>query len=87
MVTEDMTTLNSIHKLHDLRKAEMKHKDLEPLAKLVDAKNWPKTMESIDEYLFGCLRVLKTLLSYIIRKDNMVKEVAKDPAMNYYHSG
>ena len=39
--------------------AEMNHNDVEPLAKLIDAKNWSKTMEGIKEYLCGCFRVMK----------------------------
>ena len=44
-------TLANVRALRDLRDAEINYIDHEPMPKLMDSKNWPKTMEGIVEYL------------------------------------
>ena len=42
MVTEDMITLNSVHRLHDWCKAKLKHKELEPRQNLLTLRIGPR---------------------------------------------
>ena len=54
------------------------------MSKLMDLKNWPKTMEGIVEYLRGCLRVTKIPLSYVVVRDHVeATPKANDPENNY----
>ena len=82
-VTADQITLANVHALRDLRDAEIDHVDHEPMPKLMDWKNWPKTMEGIVEYLRGCLGVTKIPLSYIVRDHIEAPPEANDPETNY----
>ena len=82
-VTVDQITLANIRALHDLRDAEINHIDPEPMPKLMDSKNWPKTMEGIVEYLRGCLGVTKIPLSYVVRDHIEATPEANDPETNY----
>ena len=60
-------TLNSVRALRTQREAEKEHED--PEAPLLTFTDWPKTIETIEEYLRGCLGVTKIPLSYVIRED------------------
>ena len=82
-VTADQITLANVRALCDLRDAEIDHIDHEPTPKLMDSKNWPKTMEGIVEYLRGCLGVTKIPLSYVVRNHVEAPPEARDPETNY----
>jgi hypothetical protein len=60
-----MMTLANVRLLRSLREQEKNHK--EPTAPEIDDKVWPRTMESIEEYLAECLGVTKIPLAYVIR--------------------
>ena len=78
-VTADMITLASVRELRPYREWEENHKDVE--APEINAKDWPRTIEAIEEYLRGCLGVQKTPLVYVIHDDIAVPAV--DPAGGY----
>ena len=78
-VTADMITLASVRELRPYREWEENHKDVE--APEINAKDWPRTIEAIEEYLRGCLGVQKTPLAYVIRDDIAIPAV--DPAGGY----
>lgn len=59
-------TLVNIRRLRSLRDQEKDHK--EPKAPEIDDKDWPRTIESIEEYLAECLGVTKIPLAYVIRE-------------------
>ena len=62
------TTFDNVRLLHDLKESENKHTD--PLvSSVIDAKNWPKTMESLEEYLRGHIGVKGVPLSYMVRSE------------------
>ena len=82
-ITADQITLANVRALRDLRDAETDHVDHEPTPKLMDSKNWPKTVEGIVEYLRGCLRVTKIPLSYVVHDHIEVTPEANDPETNY----
>jgi hypothetical protein len=58
-------TLANVRILRSLREQEKDHK--EPSAPEIDDKDWPRTIESIEEYLAECLGVTKIPLAYVIR--------------------
>ena len=59
VVTADMITLASVWELRPYREWEENHKDVE--APEINAKDWPRTIEAIEEYLCGCLGVQNTI--------------------------
>ena len=54
--------------LRELKESEKKHKD-PVVSPIIDAKNWPKTMESLEEYLRGHFGVKRVPLSYVVRSE------------------
>ena len=75
-------TLASIRELRDLRDWENQHEDVE--APTINEKDWPTTIEPIEEYLRGCLGITKIPLAYVVRQRQAVPE-GQDPA-NAYNS-
>ena len=67
--------------MHDHRCWEQDHEDLEPPE--LNSKDWPRTIESIDEWLKGCLGVSKIPLAYLICEEEEVPDQAHDPPSNY----
>ena len=49
----------------------------------ISHKDWPKTMEAIEEYLRNYLGETGIPLAYVVRKDEAVPPEADDPATNY----
>jgi hypothetical protein len=70
-------TLLSIRALKDHRQWETDHKDVE--APTINVKDWPKTIEGLEEYLRGCLGVTKIPLAYVVRADIQVPAAGADP--------
>jgi hypothetical protein len=70
-------TLDSIRTLHELRdyKSSYKSPDNPPT---INAKDWPKTMESIQEYLRSYVGEHKIPLAYVVRKDEDVPAIDPD---------
>uniref|UniRef100_A0A7S2SL59 Uncharacterized protein n=1 Tax=Eucampia antarctica TaxID=49252 RepID=A0A7S2SL59_9STRA len=60
-------TLSSIRKLINQRDTEKSHVDPETLPK-IDACDWPKTIEAVEEYLRQFRGLNGVPLSYIVRK-------------------
>ena len=71
MVAPADVTLEAIRSVRDLREFESTYK-APTEAPTINAKDWPKTMESIEEYLRSYLGERKIPLAYIIRKDEML---------------
>ena len=78
VVTADMITLASAWELCPYCEWEENHNNVE--APEINAKDWPRTIEAIEEYLRGCLGVQKTPLAYVIRDDIAIPA---DPAGGY----
>ena len=76
-------TLDLVRQMRDLKQAEEDHEDPEPPKKLINDKDWPKTMEGLQEYLRSCLGVTKIPLAYVIRDTMIVPTAADDPPDNY----
>jgi ribosomal protein S13 len=73
-VTVPDITLEAIRSVRELREFESTYKKPDDLP-TINAKDWPKTMEAIDEHLRSVLGERKIPLAYVVRKD---EEVAAD---------
>ena len=71
-------TLNTVRSLRTYKQWEMEHKDV--TAPTISMKDWPKTIQSLVEYLKGCLGVTKIPLAYVIRDE---ANVFPDPPGGY----
>ena len=60
---------------------EEKHEDVE--APEINPRDWPRTIEAIEEWLRGHLGVTKIPLAYVIRDEVEVPPEVDDPATNY----
>lgn len=67
----NVTLFESIRTLRELRDFEMTYKASDDTL-MVKAKDWPKIMESIQEYLQSYLGEPKTPLAYFVRKDDAI---------------
>jgi hypothetical protein len=65
MVTPADITLESVRMYHEYKNWEEEHKDVDPPE--INAKDWPRTMDAIDEWLRGCLGVTNILLAYVVQ--------------------
>jgi hypothetical protein len=74
-------TLDAVRGIKSYKEWEENHKDVEPPE--IDAKDWPRTIDSLEEYLRGCLGVTKIPLAYVIRATIAVTAEATDPQANY----
>ena len=69
-------TLDAIRTVRELREFESTYKKPEDLPS-INAKDWPKTMEAIDEYLRSVLGERKIPLAYVVRKDENIAPVGE----------
>ena len=74
-------TLESVRALKDLRKWEQEHSDVEPPT--IDPKDWPRTIEAIEEWFRGCLGVTKIPLLYVIRETIEVQPPNDEPSTSF----
>ena len=58
-------TLASVRELQGLRDWEESHKDAEPPE--INAKDWPRTIDALQDYFRNCLGTMKIPLAYVIR--------------------
>lgn len=72
-------TIDSVRELRHHREWEDAHKDVDPPT--IDPKDWPRTIEGLEEYLRGCLGVTKIPLAYVVRDEEQVP--AADPVGGY----
>lgn len=79
VVTPEMVTLDSIQTMRRFKLWEEQHRDVDPPE--INVRDWPRTIEAIQEYLRGCLGDSKLPLAYVIRKHEEVPET--DPEGGY----
>ncbi len=68
--------LAAVRNIREHRKWEKTHENVE--APTIDAKDWPKTIESIREYLRGTLGDTKNPLAYVIRAEIPIQADPED---------
>lgn len=73
------TTLGGVRSLWDHKDWESKHENVEALE--INPRDWPRTIDAIEEWLCGCLGVTTIPLAYVVRPDNEVPAI--DPAGGY----
>jgi len=76
-----LITLDNVRGVKYLKEWEEEHKDVEKPE--LNSKDWPKTIEAIEEWLRGCLGVTNIPLAYVIREEEEVPQHANDPTTNY----
>jgi hypothetical protein len=74
----DLTT-NNVRGLRNLKEQDVAHIDVDPPK--MNSKNWPLTIEAMEEWLRGCLCVTKIPLAYVIRWEETIPAV--DPVGGY----
>ena len=75
-------TLVAIRRLVKQQETEKNHTDPDS-PPTIDADDWPKTMEAVEEYLRQFRGVDGTPLSYVVRQNLRPVGAALDPATNY----
>jgi hypothetical protein len=75
-------TLATIRTVRELREFESTYKDPSGDAPTLNAKDWPKTMEAIEEHLRSILGERKIPLAYVVRKNEDIPAEA-DPPTRY----
>jgi hypothetical protein len=73
----------SIRRLRELKIKENSRVTEAPAAPKIDPKNWPKTMDALQDYFNCILGETKAPLAYVIRDVAAVPDEADDPATNY----
>ena len=76
----DITTEN-VRTLRTLKDWEEDHDDVETPE--INSKDWPRTIESIEEWLRGCLGVTKIPLACVIRDTIDPPDAGDDPDANH----
>ena len=81
----NVTAMNptSIRRLRELKIKEDSRDGDPPTAPAIDPKNWPKTMDALQDYFSCVLGETKAPLAYIIRDVAAVSDEADDPPGNY----
>ena len=54
--------------LRELKERKKEHKD-NVVSLVIDTKNWPKTMESFEDFIRGNIGVKGISLSYVVRPE------------------
>ena len=75
-------TLDNVRILRELNESEKEHKD-SVVSPVIDAKNWPKTMEIFEEYLRGYIVVKGVPISYVVRFKEAVAPSLDEPEMSF----
>ena len=78
MFAGDMT-LEAICGMKSHKEWEAKHEDVDPPT--INTKDWPRTIDTIEEYLHGYLGATKIPLAYVIRENEAMSHM--DPAGGY----
>ena len=68
--------------LRELKEIKKEHKD-PVVSPVIDAKNWPETMESLGEYLRGHIGVKGVPLSYVVLSKEAVSHSLDEPETRF----
>ena len=75
-------TLDNVRLLRELKESETEHKD-PVVSPVIDANNWPKNMEILEEYLRGYIGVKGVPLSYVVRSKEAVAPSLDEPETSF----
>ena len=76
------TTLDNVRLLRELKEIEKEHKD-PVVSPVIDSKNWPKTMETLEEYLRGHIAVKGVSISYVVISKDAVAPSLDEPETSF----
>ena len=75
-------TLDNVRLLRELKESKKEHKD-PVVSPMIDAKNWPKTIENLEEYLRGHIGVKGVPLSYVEISKEVVPPRLDEPETSF----
>jgi hypothetical protein len=75
-ITPAEVTIDAVRALKVHREWESNHVDVEPPE--LNAKDWPRTIEAIEEWLRGCLGSTKVPLAYVLRPSEITQPKSKN---------
>ena len=75
-------TLDSVRLLREIKESKKEHTDT-LVSPVIDAKNWSKTMDSLEEYLSGNIGVKRVPLYYVVRYEEAVAPSLDEPATRF----
>jgi hypothetical protein len=75
-----MDAISAVRTLHD---SHLQHKDVDPPAKIINTKDWSKTMEQIVKYLHDNCSLHGIPLSYMVQTDLEVADNPPDGWLNH----
>ena len=82
MVVATDITSDNVRLLRELKESKNEHKD-HVVSLVIDAKNWPKTIESLEKYLRGDIGVKGVPLSYVVRSKEVVAPFFDEPKTSF----
>ena len=75
-------TLDNVRLLREIKKSKKEHK-YPVISLVIDANNWTKTMESLEEYLRENIGVKGVPLSYVVISEEVVASSLDDPETRF----
>ena len=75
-------TVDNMRLFRELKESVKEHKH-QVVYPVIDAKNWPKTMESLEEYLRGHIGGKGVPLSYVVRSKEAVAPSLEEPETSF----
>ena len=75
-------TLYSVRLFHELKESEKEHIDT-LVSPVIDAKNWPKSMDSLEKYFRGNIGVKGVPLSYVVISKVVVAPSWYEPVTSF----
>ena len=82
MSVETDITLDNVRLFCEIEESEKEYTDT-LVSPAIDAKNWPKTMESLEEYLRGNIGVKWVPLSYVVRSEEALAPSLDEPETSF----
>ena len=76
------TTLDNVRFLRELKESEKEQND-HVVSPVIDPKNFPETMDSLEEYLRGNIGVKGVLISYVVRSEEAVAPSLDEPETSF----
>ena len=78
-------TLDNMRLLRELKESEKEYTDT-LVSPVIDAKNWPKNMESLEDYLRGDIGFKGVPISYVVIPKEAVSPILDEPETSFLSS-
>ena len=74
--------MTNVHLLRELKESKKEHKD-PVVSPVIDADNWPKNMQILEEYLRVHIGVKGVPLSYVVKSEKSVAHSLDEPETSF----